>query len=49
MDFLDAIKLNLFASEIFVFTPKGEIKMMPAGCTALDFASKYIRSLEVIV
>ena len=38
MDFLDAIKLNLFASEIFVFTPKGEIKMMPAGCTALDFA-----------
>ena len=38
MDFLDAIKLNLFASEIFVFTPKGEIKMLPAGCTALDFA-----------
>ena len=38
IDFLDAIKLNLFASEIFVFTPKGEIKTMPAGCTALDFA-----------
>ena len=38
MDFLDAIKLNLFASEIFVFTPKGEIKTMSAGCTALDFA-----------
>ena len=38
MDFLDAIKLNLFASEIFVFTPKGEIMTMPAGCTALDFA-----------
>ena len=38
MDFLDAIKLNLFASEIFVFTPKGEIKTMPTGCTALDFA-----------
>ncbi len=38
MDFLDAIKLNLFANEIFVFTPKGEIKTMPAGCTALDFA-----------
>lgn len=38
MDFLDAIKLNLFASEILVFTPKGEIKTMPAGCTALDFA-----------
>ena len=38
MDFLDTIKLNLFASEIFVFTPKGEIKTMPAGSTALDFA-----------
>lgn len=38
MDFLDAIKLNLFASEIFVFTPKGEIMTMPSGCTALDFA-----------
>ena len=38
MDFLDTIKLNLFASEIFVFTPKGELKTMPAGCTALDFA-----------
>ena len=38
MDFLDAIKLNLFASEIFVFTPKGEIKTMPTGATALDFA-----------
>ena len=38
MDFLDTIKLNLFAREIFVFTPKGELKTMPAGCTALDFA-----------
>ena len=38
MDFLDAIKLNLFASEIFIFTPKGEIKTMPANSTALDFA-----------
>ena len=38
IDFLDAIKLNLYASEIFVVTPKGEFKTMPAGCTALDFA-----------
>ncbi len=38
MDFLDAIKLNLFASEIFVFTPKGDIITMPANSTALDFA-----------
>lgn len=38
IDFLDTIKLNLFASEIFVFTPKGEIKIMPQNSTALDFA-----------
>ncbi len=38
MDFLDSIKLNLYASEIFVFTPKGEVKTMPAGATVLDFA-----------
>lgn len=38
MDFLDTIKLNLFASEIFVFTPKGDLRTMPAGSTALDFA-----------
>lgn len=38
LDFLETIKLNLFASEIFVFTPKGEIKTMPQNCTALDFA-----------
>ena len=38
IDFLDTIKLNLFASEIFVFTPKGEIKTMPQDSTALDFA-----------
>ena len=38
MDFLDTIKLNLFASEIFVFTPKGDIRTMPAGSTTLDFA-----------
>ncbi len=38
LDFLDTVKLNLFASEIFVFTPKGEIKTLPQGATALDFA-----------
>ena len=38
MDFLDTIKLNLFASEIFVFTPKGEMRTLPAGSTVLDFA-----------
>ncbi len=38
IDFLDTFKLNLFASEIFVFTPKGEIKTIAQGATALDFA-----------
>ena len=38
MDFLDTIKLNLYAQEIFVFTPKGEIKTLPQNSTALDFA-----------
>lgn len=38
MDFLSTIKLNLYASEIFVFTPKGELRRMPAGSTVLDFA-----------
>ena len=38
IDFLDTIKLNLFASEIFVFTPKGELKTMPQNSMALDFA-----------
>ena len=38
MDFLDTIKLNLYASEIFVFTPRGEIRTLPQGATALDFA-----------
>lgn len=40
MDFLDSIKMNLFTSEIFVFTPKGDIVMLPSGSTALDFAFK---------
>ena len=38
LDLLDNIKLNLYASEIMVFTPKGELKTMPKGATALDFA-----------
>ena len=38
IDFLDTIKLNLFASEILVVTPKGEFKTLPSGSTVLDFA-----------
>ena len=37
-DFIDSFKMNLFASEIFVFTPKGEMVTLPKGATALDFA-----------
>lgn len=38
LDFIDDFKLNLFAEEIFVFTPKGEMKTLPVDATALDFA-----------
>ena len=38
MDFIDDFKLNLFSEEIFVFTPKGELKTLPVNATALDFA-----------
>ncbi|MBD5379137.1 MAG: bifunctional (p)ppGpp synthetase/guanosine-3',5'-bis(diphosphate) 3'-pyrophosphohydrolase [Bacteroides sp.] len=38
MDFLDTVKLNLFATEIVVFTPKGELLTLPAGATVLDVA-----------
>jgi GTP pyrophosphokinase len=38
LDFLDDFKLNLFAEEIFVFTPKGEMRTIPVKATALDFA-----------
>lgn len=38
LDLLDTIKLNLYAREILVFTPKGDIKTMPADSTVLDFA-----------
>jgi guanosine-3',5'-bis(diphosphate) 3'-pyrophosphohydrolase len=38
LEFIDDFKLNLFSDEIFVFTPKGDMKTLPLGCTALDFA-----------
>lgn len=38
VDFVDDFKLNLFAKEIFVFTPKGDIKSLPHNATALDLA-----------
>lgn len=38
IEFLDDFKLNLFSGEIFIFTPAGDLKMLPKGATALDFA-----------
>jgi GTP pyrophosphokinase len=37
-DFIDSFKMNLFSSEIFLFTPKGHMVTLPKGATALDFA-----------
>lgn len=38
LEFIDDFKLNLFSDEMFVFTPKGDMKTLPVGATALDFA-----------
>ncbi|MBD5296103.1 MAG: RelA/SpoT family protein [Bacteroides sp.] len=38
LDFFDTIKLSLYAHEIYVFTPSGELKTLPAGATVLDLA-----------
>jgi len=38
IDFVEDFKLNLYAKEIYIFTPKGEIKSLPKGSSALDFA-----------
>ena len=38
LEFIDDFKLNLFSDEIFLFTPKGDMKTLPLGSTALDFA-----------
>lgn len=37
-EFLESVKLDLFAGDIYVFTPKGEIRELPVGATPLDFA-----------
>lgn len=38
LEFLDEFKMNLFSSEIYLFTPKGLLKRLPKGATAIDFA-----------
>ncbi len=37
-EFVDSIKLNLYSKEVFVFTPKGDVKILPKGASALDYA-----------
>lgn len=38
LSFLDDVKMNIFTKEVYVFTPKGEIKKIPSGATVIDFA-----------
>ncbi len=38
IDFVEDFKMNLYAEEVFIFTPKGELRKLPSGATALDFA-----------
>jgi GTP diphosphokinase / guanosine-3',5'-bis(diphosphate) 3'-diphosphatase len=38
VEFLDSFKLNLYTTEIYIFTPKGDLKRLPQGATVLDFA-----------
>ena len=45
LDFVTDFKLNLFADEIYIYTPKGDVKTLPAGSTVLDFA--YIVHTEI--
>lgn len=38
LEFIDEFKLNLFADEIYIFTPRGDLRVLPTGATILDFA-----------
>jgi GTP diphosphokinase / guanosine-3',5'-bis(diphosphate) 3'-diphosphatase len=44
---LDNFKLNLYSSEIFVFTPNGDLKKFPEGSTVLDFAFDIHSAVEL--
>ncbi|MFO0575596.1 MAG: bifunctional (p)ppGpp synthetase/guanosine-3',5'-bis(diphosphate) 3'-pyrophosphohydrolase [Polyangia bacterium] len=44
-EFIETVKVDLFADEVYVFTPKGDVKAMPAGATPVDFA--YLVHTEV--
>lgn len=45
VDFVEDFKMNLYSKEIFVFTPKGEIKSLPKGATSLDLHLVFTQKL----
>lgn len=47
LDFINDFKLNLYSDEIYVFTPQGDLKMLPKSATALDFAFEIHTDLGV--
>jgi GTP pyrophosphokinase len=38
MEFIESVKVDLFPNEVYIFTPKGEVKVFPVGATPIDFA-----------
>ncbi|MBK7426598.1 MAG: hypothetical protein IPI60_06010 [Saprospiraceae bacterium] len=44
LDFINDFKTNLFNEEVYVYTPKGEMKILPKGATALEHLSIFTRS-----
>jgi GTP pyrophosphokinase len=47
-EFLESVKVDLFPDEIYVFTPKGDIKKLPRGATVVDFAYAVHQTIEII-
>ena len=45
-ELMESFKLNLYQDEIYVFTPKGDIKILPKGATPIDFAFEIHSNLD---